>query len=164
MATVKTRLIPSRSFFQALPHREAKSNIGRKLSWGGEKYNLNAAWSGESKLHTRNARSSTPSCAPESFCASPFCTPPPPYLPFIARYPSCTAQHMHTKYIKRPAPVPKYGVVYSRVVWGRKRRAPRLVRLREGLGCALLFHHDDTTLTLRLYAPPRSQNDQTVST
>jgi len=91
-----------------------------------------------------------PRCASESFC--PFCTPSS-YLPFIARYPS-TAQHMPTKYIKRPAPVSKYGVVYSRVVRGRKRRAPRLVRLREGLGCALLFHHNDTTLTLRLYASP----------
>jgi len=94
-----------------------------------------------------------PRCASESFCASPFCTPSS-YLPFIAWYPSCTAQHMHTKYIKRPVPVSKYGVVYSRVVRGRERRAPRLVRLREGLGCALLFHHNDTTLMLRLYAPP----------
>jgi len=36
-------------------------------------------------------------------------------FPFIARHSSGVARHMHTKYIKRPAPVPKYGVVY---IWG----------------------------------------------
>lgn len=54
-------------------------------------------------------------CASKSFRANPFLHPRTVPL-HRARHSSSVAQHMHTKYIKRPAPVPKYGVVYSKVV------------------------------------------------
>jgi len=116
----------------------AKRNRISDESYLGEKYNLNASWSSESKLHTRNARSSTP-LRSRIILRQPLLHPLPVRFPFIARYPSCTAQHMHTKYIKRPAPVPKYGVVYSRVVWGRERRASRLVRFTRILNAPSCF-------------------------
>lgn len=162
MAPVKTRLIPSRSFFRALPHREAKSNIGRKLSWG--KGGKNTIWMQREAASPNSIGEMPvrrPRCAPESFCASPFCTPSPS-LPFIALYPSCTAQHMHTKYIKRAVPVPKYGVVYIRGSYEDEKEECHdwfaFARVLDALSCFT------TTLTLRLYAFPRSQNDQTVST
>lgn len=121
-----------------------------------EKYNLNAAWSGESKLHTRNARSSTP-LRTGIILRQPLLHSLPVSSPSSRG--TLAAQHMHTKYIKRPAPVPKYGVVYSRVVQGRERRAPRLVRLCEGLGCTLLFSprwHDVDVVTSRSLIAKRS--------
>lgn len=100
-----------------LPHRSDRGMKieYRKLSLGRkrEKYNLNAAWNGESELHTQDARSSIP-LRFGIISRQPTLSTPALTFSFITRYPSSIAQHMHTKYIKRFAPVPKYGVIYSR--------------------------------------------------
>jgi len=155
MAPVKTRLIPSRSFFWALPHHEAKSNIGRKLSWEkGEKIQFEC--SVKRRVQTPYAKCPfIDPVAPRNHSA------PAPFALPLRHSPSshCTlASHSTAHAYEIYKTTRTSAKIWRRIFEGcmrmRKKSAAIGLPSRESWICALLFHHDDTTLTLRLYASP----------